>query len=151
MNIKQKEFWAEMPKGNYYVGDLCYVLNDRWDEFCDKAFDRAIDTPKCGRMVLDDGTELAWFQTMWGDGTYKDNRGRKYPVDAGLIGCIKLNDIDFDHERNDLTGGNVIRFDDKFDCGYDKGMIYFGQGVNAIDIHTDDSYEEEDEDEEEYN
>lgn len=29
---------ATMPAGRYYVGDLCYVMDDVWDEVCDLMF-----------------------------------------------------------------------------------------------------------------
>ena len=68
---------STMPAGRYYVGDLCYVMHDVWDEVCDLVF------PYDGRGVygkfkLKDGREFAVYSTAYGDGTYYDGMGRKY-------------------------------------------------------------------------
>lgn len=41
-----------MPAGRYYIGDLCYVMHDEWDEFCDH-----LDYP--GERKLKDGRKYA--------------------------------------------------------------------------------------------
>lgn len=129
-----------MPAGKYYVGDLCYVMHDKWGEFCDQTI--------VGNDVLDGevvvgGVKVATYCTMYGDGTYADQEGRKYGVDAGLIGCIKVEDIAPEELKN-LGDGNVIEFDAPFYTGSKDGVIYFGD----VEINT--GYEEDEEDEEEY-
>jgi hypothetical protein len=145
----RKNAMATMPAGKYWIGDLCYVMHDNWDEFCEKAYDRDTGEDNNGRMVLNNGVTVAWFNTMWGDGTYRDSQGRKYPVDAGLIGCIKMNDIDHDHRDNDLFGGNIVEFANDFECGYENGTIWFGHGRDSVEIETGDTSEEDEEDEDE--
>jgi hypothetical protein len=81
-----------MPAGEYYVGDLCYVMTDKeWDEFCSIT----IDGMKCidGEFTMKDGRRFATYGTAWGDGVYQDQNNGQYAVDAGLIGCIKVEDI----------------------------------------------------------
>jgi hypothetical protein len=145
----RKNAMATMPAGKYWIGDLCYVMHENWDEFCEKAYDRDTTDSKDGRMVMNNGVTVAWFNTMWGDGTYRDSQGRKYPVDAGLIGCIKMNDIDHDHKDNDLFGGNIVEFSNDFECGYENGTIWFGHGRDSVEIETGDTSEEDEEDEDE--
>jgi hypothetical protein len=140
---------AQMPAGKYWIGDLCYVMHDNWDEFCQKAYDSETGKDNNGLMVLNNGTKVAWFNTKWGDGLYRDTRGNRYPVDAGLIGCIKMNDIDFDHPHNDLLGGNIVSFKEDFECGYENGLIWFGHGRDSVEIQTDDMYGEDEEEEDE--
>lgn len=81
-----------MPAGRYYIGDLCYVMDDdEWDEFCSIT----IKGNECldGEFVMRDGRKFATYGTRWGDGEYCDQQGNRYGVDAGLIGCIRVEDI----------------------------------------------------------
>ena len=75
---------ATMPAGRYWVGDLCYVLQDAWGE-----------TFRLGDGVhtLADGRLIAMFATTHGDGTYYDDDGNWYGVDSGTLGCILADDI----------------------------------------------------------
>ena len=80
-----------MKAGKYYVGDLCYVLGDRWTEVCDLI----IVGHKCldGEFELADGTKFAIYGTAYGDGHYLDQKGNGYPVDSGTIGCVLAEQI----------------------------------------------------------
>ena len=140
-----------MTAGIYYVGDLAYVMHDRWDKVCDKT----INGYDCvdGEFVLEDGTRFASYGTAWGDGQYEDNYGNSYGVDAGLIGCIRVSDIAED-ERKNLNLGNVHTFHDPFETGYTDpheqrpGKIYFGDLV--VDTNPDYDEDEYDEYDDEY-
>lgn len=133
-----------MQAGTYYVGDLCYVLHDEWDEVCDLT----IKDNKCidGEFTLKDGRRFAMYHTAWGDGMYKDNHGKKYSVDAGLIGCILLSDVDQLNSDNYIHCGQVMEFPHDFstqgghgDRDWD-GVIRFG----SVRIETDpDGWEDE--------
>lgn len=120
-----------MPAGKYYVGDLCYVMHDVWDEFCDITIDQ--HNVKDGVFALSDGRLFATFSTAYGDGEYRDNFGRVYGVDAGLIGCICIEDIT-DPEAN-LDGGQVIEFKKDFEVDSVDKVIKFGD----VYIDTGDS------------
>lgn len=111
-----------MPAGRYYVGDLCYVMHDVWDEFCDIT----ISDREClnGVFTLKDGRRFATFSTAYGDGYYKDEDGRGYSVDAGLIGCILESDITDDAPS--ISGGQIIEFKESFNVGSRNGVICFG-------------------------
>lgn len=133
-----------MPAGRYYIGDLCYVMHPQWEEFCEIT----ISGPcvEDGEFQLKNGVRFATLCTMYGDGIYQDQLGNSYPVDAGLIGCIRVEDIS--DETADLKLGNVVEFHEDFEVSSDNGVLYFGH----ISINTGDSEEEEDdyyEDEEE--
>ena len=130
-----------MPAGKYYVGDLCYVLHDSWDQFCDIT----IEIPKVldGEFSFKDGRRFAYYCTKWGDGSYEDQYGRDYSVDAGLIGCISVRDID--EGMLDMTtgvgprfGGQIMEFAEPFETSEIDGKIHFGEIV----IDTDPSYED---------
>ena len=132
------------PAGKYYVGDLCYVMHDEWDEVCGKFFEGR-DDHGCNQGVfqLKDGRKFASFNTKWGDGVYFDQGGEEYGVDAGLIGCISLNDIDLNADGNSTLGGQIIQFDSDFTVS--GGEIYESRRdwdgvirIGHIVIKTDD-------------
>lgn len=127
-----------MEPGTYYVGDLCYVLRDSWDEFCEIT----IGDHGClsGGFRFKDGREFVTFMTMYGDGTYYDKEGRAYPVDAGLIGCVRVEDMDVDPIEV-CDDGQIIKFDKPFICERVDGMLYFGKV--AIDLDPGDCTDEE--------
>lgn len=136
-----------MPAGKYYVGDLCYVLHDEWDEVCEIMF----NTPDPhgvldGEFTLKDGRRFAVYSTMYGDGVYYDNYGREYGVDAGCIGCILVDDIDQDNDENDIALGNVVEFTNDFETSGGrltskdwKGIIRFG----LVEVDTNPEYDTE--------
>ena len=129
---------CKMPAGRYYVGDLCYVMHSQWDEFCDKTIQGEVCLS--GLTVLDNGVKLAHFKTLYGDGVYDDNQGNSYPVDAGLIGCVKVQDInDPDFSEEEYT---IIDFPEEFECSEEDGIIYFGHiliNTDEDDIDEDDT------------
>jgi len=130
----------KMPAGKYYVGDLCYVMHDVWNEFCNITIEgnNVLD----GVFALSDGRLFATFCTMYGDGEYRDNYGRMYGVDAGLIGCIRVEDIK-DPEAH-MSGGHVIEFKEDFEVDSVDGEIMFGDiYINTAGEEEEDYYEEE--------
>jgi hypothetical protein len=136
-----------MPAGKYYIGDLCYVMaDDEWKEICSIIIPIQGNNILNGEFELKDGRKFAIYSTMYGDGVYHDQYGHSYSVDAGCIGCIKLEDIKYvDNYDQFLDLGAILDFDTDFDTGGDRGesdwegRIQFGHVV----IETTLSYEEE--------
>ena len=126
-----------MPAGRYFIGDLCYVISSQWDDFCSKALSRNKDSND-HIITLNTGVSVAFIHTMHGDGVYSDQFNNSYPVDAGLIGCIKVDDIIDPDASTDL--GAVVEFDEAFECFSDNGVLHFGH----VSIDTDDENDEED-------
>ena len=126
-----------MKAGTYYVGDLCYVLHDEWDEVCELIIKDNVCLD--GEFTLKDGRRFAIYSTAYGDGTYLDQSGNEYGVDAGSIGCILLSDINLESEGNFLTGGNIVPFENDFHTDEEDGRIMFG----SLIIDTDPVYDEE--------
>lgn len=118
-----------MPSGKYYVGDLCYVMHDEWDECCNLFFQGRKDHG-CneGEFNLKDGRRFANFNTAYGDGCYQSNVGTEHFVDSGSIGCIRIEDIreDISEERIKELGA-LITFDMPFNVGREEGEIQFGR------------------------
>lgn len=141
-----------MPAGKYWVGDLCYVMHDEWDEVCGRFFAGRNDHG-CneGEFNLADGRRFVSFNTKWGDGGYRDQFGNTYGVDAGLIGCIKISDIYEIQISNDFTGpiagGHVIDFPHDFICSGGRssrdwdGVIRIGDV--CVDTDPEEGYEDE--------
>ena len=126
-----------MKAGKYYVGDLCYVMHDEWDEFCSLTING--HNVLSGEFNLKDGRRFATFTTRWGDGNYFDQDGKSYDVDAGLIGCIALDDIDQTHPSNFISGGRIVEFVNDFSTFSAGGVITIGNVV----IDTDPVEQEE--------
>jgi hypothetical protein len=140
-----------MPPGKYWIGDLCYVMNDKWEAACDLMISG--DGVNDGVFELPDGTTFASMTTAYGDGTYTDESGKQYPVDAGLIGAIKVDDIT--SKNADMKLGNVFDFPYEWEFSSENGVLYF----DKVRINTGDEEEDyddpygnyyNDEDEEDY-
>ena len=142
-----------MRAGTYYVGDLCYVMHPQWKEVCDLMFATDGNGVLDGEFNLANGVRFAVHSTAYGDGVYLDEQEREYPVDAGLIGCIRVEDV-YDPEWW-LEGVHTVEFKNPFELVYDNGIIKFVEHLTngavsvTLAVDTDPVYED-DEDEEEY-
>ena len=132
-----------MTKGKYVICDLCYVIDDDWDQVCQLLFSKSEGNSRAGgEYTLDNGVKFALYGTAYGDGCYEDNKGNNYGVDAGVIGCIKVDDL---YKMGESPGNNYVHtFENDFDTGYDEGTIYFGD----LRIETDPKSDEDEEDDE---
>ena len=130
----------------YYVGDLCYVMHDCWEEVCNVSFDPDFG----GEGELDDGRKFLLFNTAYGDGQYNDLDGNPYAVDSGSIGAIRVDDIrDVSGLASTIEGGYGHIFDfpaeiDGMDCYEEDGVIH----IYTVKIDTAGEVEEYDEFEE---
>ena len=127
-----------MPAGRYYIGDLCYVIEE-WNDVC-----LIIQGDKCvdGEFTLPDGRRFANYGTAYGDGRYHSNIGTEHPVDSGRIGCLKVEDITKDVlDATDV--GAVVDFASDFETGVDDGVISFGHVEISTDPDRDDDYEDD--------
>ena len=132
-----------LPAGKYYVGDLCYVMHEEWDEVCGLLFKGRTDNGcNQGEFMLKDGRRFACYNTRWGDGLYFDEARNQYPVDAGCIGCILVSDIS-PGENNDVSSGTVHDIDRDFNTSTEEGVLTFGHIV--INTDYDDGYDLEEE------
>ena len=121
---------VSVAAGSYFVGDPCYAVPEGlWGDLlasCD------FFTQPVGTLP---GFQVLAFCTRHGDGTYSDNEGASYPVDAGLIGLtptsLAQQRADFDR----LGGlGRFVTFESRTRCTADaRGLLEFGR----ISINTD--------------
>lgn len=119
--------------GKYWVGDPCYAVSeDAWLELLEAT------------SYFDDNDGVYYYNgkksfaanTAYGDGTYADNFGNSYGVDAGLLGIIPLEACDGDS----MYGGKVIEFKEDFYASCPKkGLFVFGNlRINTRDEDDDD-------------
>lgn len=114
-----------LPAGEYWVGDPCYAVQDYalWDEMGKVSdwFQKSVIAQVGDKWVVGIGT-------TWGDGTYQDQSGREYPVDAGMIGVAPVADW-----VGEPSGMHKVTFDREFTVGKDDTTIVIG----PIRIETD--------------
>ena len=127
---------AKFPAGQYYVGDLCYVMHPEWDELCDIMFSE--DDYLEGELTVQN-KRIFLASTAWGDGNYADNVGRAYGVDSGSLGIIAVENI-AESELPNLNDGHVIEFTTDFIVTAQHGRFNFG-GI-LIDTGYDEEYDE---------
>ena len=116
-----------LPAGKYYIGDPCYVV-------ADNLWDKLIDSTGCFGLDLENVTNwndgkffykaLPCFAsgTAYGDGVYRDGMGGKYPVDAGLIGIMPVENC----KKSGLNLGRIVEFLHSFEVWEDNGIFHFG-------------------------
>lgn len=128
--------------GKYIIADLCYVVpSEYWIELCNKWYPNAHDNNIEKDIVtyfdhnLDKNVECYALGTAHGDGTYVDNLGNEYDVDAGMIGIIASNDV----RKQFISDNNVFDFEHDFEVFSDNGVLYFCNII--IDTNWDDDYD----------
>ena len=102
------------PPGKYWIGDLCYVLQDTWEEV--NGMYKVSVNDKTGKA-----RELGMDSTACGDGGYVGSNGFCYGVDSGSIGIAPKEIIE---KFNGLFLGTCHRFssDVSFNCD-DTGVF----------------------------
>jgi hypothetical protein len=127
--------------GTFAVGDPCYVIpsGQDWADLLGSCgfFNADPSLPNSGPVGVLHGVPVLAFGTAFGDGCYRGNDGRDYPVDAGLIGLVPVEVADL----NATSGHNVITFTEPTMCTRtEDGTISFG----SLTIPTGDQDEDED-------
>lgn len=117
-----------LPAGTYYIGDICYVLDD----------DTYEEMEDIDGLCTNGEQIIGFFPTAHGDGCYKDTKGRTYCVDAGNIGIVPIELCNPKY----VHFGTVITIPNEFDFGSTDGhTIWLDDPVNSdnsFQISTDD-------------
>ena len=152
-------------KKGFYVGDICYVLDDPiyhgiWGDKHD--FEDGLIETEFGNFAV--------ASTAYGDGEYYDEYGHSYGVDAGVLGIVPWEILEkqekfrkeYSHYGSDdisiLNGlghffeGTEADFyaTGRSRNGLEDGLFEITIGGKSITIHTGEDEEEEDEYEDEY-
>jgi hypothetical protein len=140
----KKSYTFTVPAGRYYIGDPCYAIaGNHWGKWLTNAGLDINSSMLTGNIV--DSFDAFAFSTAHGDGTYYDQKGREYGVDAGLIGLVPLSYL----EANNVEVENYwtfVTFDRPTECSSFDGTLSFGDIVINTDTNTDWDEEEEEED-----
>lgn len=133
--MKNAIYTKILPAGEYFIGDLCYIIPDTyWSELCDQWF----EGNKTNIEATYNGIMTYAFPTKWGDGTYIGSDGFSYGVDAGLIGIVEaVEDTQYSEDDNLFRR---VKFDSPFAITTDGSTLIFGD----IMIETDEEEEDED-------
>lgn len=131
-----KEYCSKhFPAGEYYIGDLCYVMHSEWKDLCDLMI--------INREVIDggysvNGKEIFIASTAYGDGEYQDEHGNEYGVDSGSLGIIAIKDIS-EEDKENIKLGHIFTFKEQFQVSACDGGFIFGD----VRIDTNDPDEDE--------
>lgn len=131
---------VKFSAGRYYVGDLCYVINEGfWDELLSQSGCLGLDFDSDQWFGIFKGYKVFAGGTAYGDGRYPDNFGNRYAVDSGTIGIIDATWLDGKEvEIREL--GMIHEFEEDFEVSMpERGAFYFGDVI--IDTRNE---EEED-------
>ena len=127
----------------YFVGDLCYVLSDtEWDTLCAQV---PLRSEMLEQIDSEDGYDCEFwldaenpidprsficFSTAYGDGSYFDNKGRRYTVDSGSLGLIDVNYISEQGKLDSAVAdglGHLIEVEDEIDpseCYFHEARLH---------------------------
>jgi hypothetical protein len=132
LEVPRARLSVTVPAGRYWVGDPCYsVPNDLWMDWLEAA-DYTFPGREHVLAARINGQIAVGVATKYGDGSYMDEQGREYGVDAGLLGVVPV-EVAENNYAND-TAGRIIEFDREFECYYDDGTVNLG----PVRIHTGD-------------
>jgi len=121
---------VKFKKGKYYIGDLCYAIdNESWGEFCIGMDYAHSYNDKTGKYYHND-VEYWFNSTAWGDGLFHGSNRKLYPVDAGLIGILPEELVETIGDGV-LTEMDIEIFAEDFEVWYDKGVFHFGDIIIA--------------------
>jgi hypothetical protein len=134
---RKDEILATFGPGKYYLGDICYVLQDDVYYGIWGGEDGIIHTPEGDFVVA---------STNYDDGTYFDDKGNKYGVDAGVIGLVPLSLAT--KENPGVKLGTIIEVKKQINFNAQNGHFHINwDGSNYLIIDTEGESEEQNEEE----
>lgn len=135
------------PNG-FYFGDPCYAMGDKeYDELIDQMF--ATDhRGVVGRFDIA-GSKVIVDNTAYGDGEYP-GRNFNYGVDAGMLGIVPMELVDGDVEDSGWVYDKPAR-SVTLETSTDGSFKVIVDGKVLEYVETDSSYDEEEEDEDDWN
>jgi len=122
-----------MPAGTYFVGDPLCVIKEEHEYLMEVSPSRSI-------FVDTNGIHFGMFDTYMGDGVFKDDEGREYPVDSGRIAILPISLCNQDKIKNK---GEVFEISTPFTAEWEPEDGSEGDICIAnIFIHTDPGWPE---------
>lgn len=146
-------------KQGYFIGDIYYCLEDHiyqmWLDACGingnnfsilSKFTVPKGTIVNASLITEDYTFLV-DETAYGDGTYYDQTGREYGVDAGVIGIVPLELVELGTQ---YELGRAVHSTEPATMEAYEGKFQFTIGSDMYEIDTRDTlnydYDDEDDD-----
>lgn len=116
-----------LPAGEYFIGDPCYSFKDsEWDKIVDLLYSEN----GFEKRHNFNGYVFCGISTQDGDGVFEDHEGREYGVDSGTLGAVsRALVVEQDRHKEYLEEaklGHWVTFDEPVECGYEAGVVYFG-------------------------
>lgn len=123
-----------MPKGQYYIGDLCYVIRSEWSEVVDKYFKSQKDDPQriIHKLNIAEEPKLSLVMFYTGsDGSYtilngEPNKPTSISVDSGTVGIVDTQMLNPDILKENEQLGHVVEFTEDFAINVSKDGIDIG-------------------------
>ena len=122
-----KHFTLQVPAGDYYIGDICYALSDA---MYDDVFGGTLYTPGIYQEKRS-GRLFAVAATSFGDGEFRGSDGKRFSVDAGVIGIVSKALV-----SKDGNGGHFYNFPNAVTCTFGYGTFEFSDGSVYMRIRT---------------
>ena len=131
------EISATYPAGKYYIGDICYAIDEKVGDQWGQQYDYAEGTyvfSYNGRQHT-----LTVARTKYGDGFYVDDISKKeYAVDSGTIGIVPFDLCSPKYIRNDeIYGGHFIESSSPVEFQSRNGIFVIGYNNNKNMIIID--------------
>ena len=114
------------PPGRYFIGDLCYALEDSIYEsiFGGFEYEQGFYKQKNSNHFF------LVANTYFGDGLYTGSDGKEFGVDAGVISILPVCTM----MKND--GGHIYDFKEPVECTFFNGKFSFISGIQSFSIKT---------------
>jgi hypothetical protein len=114
-----------LPAGSYYIGDICYVLDDKiyHNIFGASGYSSGLYTSSLGQFLVSN--------TYAGDGSYPGTDGFTYAVDAGIIGIVSKSLV-----TTETNLGKIYNFPTGVEVTMDDGVFTFESEETSFQINT---------------
>lgn len=146
-NLKMAEISATYPAGKYYIGDICYALDDsvyqnQWGKKHNFAEGTYVLTYNGVQSAITVG------QTKYGDGIYIDDISKlEFYVDSGTIGIVPFSLCYKKAIKKDkINGGHFIESTSQIEFKSQDGIFVIGYNDNRNMIIIDTQCDDDDED-----
>jgi hypothetical protein len=121
--VQEDKKKATLPAGKYYIGDLCYALDDTlYDKVFGPRYDIGLFTSKLNPTHV-------FMMGRTDDGLFRGSDRKDYPVDAGIIGIAA--EATLDQKKAPYDGGSLYTFKSPVNVKLrnDK-FIFYGDDYN---------------------
>lgn len=107
-----------LPAGTYYIGDLCYALDDKlYEQVFGAGYDSGLYS------MTKNPNHCFWLESTDGDGEFTGSDSRSYFVDAAILGIASESTLD--PKKKPYTGGHMHTFKSPVKVGLKNDRFFF--------------------------